>query len=85
MSAPKGEFFMPTYKDTKTGKWYCQFWLKDWTGKNKHITKRGFERKKDAEKYEADMKRTTISDKVSMPKLIADFEEHLVQRLKSVL
>lgn len=73
---------MPTYKDTKTGKWYCQFWLKDWTGKNRHITKRGFERKKDAEKYEADMKRNTLSDKVSMPKLISDFEEHLLMKAK---
>lgn len=73
---------MPTYKDTKTGKWYCQFWLKDWTGKNRHITKRGFERKKDAEKYEADMKRNTLSDKVSMSKLISDFEEHLLMKAK---
>lgn len=39
---------MPAYKDEKTGKWYCQFYCKDWTGKNKHIVKRGFDKKKDA-------------------------------------
>ena len=38
---------MPAYKDEKTGKWYCQFYCKDWTGKNKHIVKRGFDKKKD--------------------------------------
>ena len=26
---------MPTYKDEKTGLWYCKFVYKDWTGKSK--------------------------------------------------
>ena len=47
---------MPAYKDEKTGKWYCQFYCKDWTGKNKHIVKRGFDKKKDALDYEENLK-----------------------------
>lgn len=45
---------MPAYKDEKTGKWYCQFYCKDWTGKNKHIVKRGFDKKSKALKYEVE-------------------------------
>lgn len=37
---------MPAYKDNKTGKWYCQFYCKNWKGENKHIVKRGFEKRK---------------------------------------
>lgn len=43
---------MSVAKNEKTGKWECQIWYKDWQGKRRHTTKTGFERKKDAEKYE---------------------------------
>nr|DAM41011.1 MAG TPA: Integrase [Caudoviricetes sp.] len=45
---------MSVAKNEKTGKWECQIWYKDWQGKRRHTTKTGFERKKDAEKYEYD-------------------------------
>nr|DAK65068.1 MAG TPA: Integrase [Caudoviricetes sp.] len=45
---------MSVAKNEKTGKWDCQMWYKDWQGKRRHTTKTGFERKKDAEKYEYD-------------------------------
>lgn len=43
---------MSVAKNEKTGKWDCSIWYRDWQGKRKHTTKRGFDRKKDAEEYE---------------------------------
>ncbi len=47
---------MPAYKDTKTGKWYVQFWYKDWTGESKKKMIRGFQTRREAVQYEADFK-----------------------------
>lgn len=47
---------MPAYKDTTTGKWYVQFWHTDHRGKKKKKMKRGFSRKSDALKWEAEYK-----------------------------
>lgn len=43
---------MAVTKNEKTGKWDCQIWYKDWQGNKKHTTKRGFDKKKEAEAYE---------------------------------
>ena len=43
---------MPTYKDEKTGLWYCKFVFTDWTGKRKQKKKMGFKLQKDAKEYE---------------------------------
>lgn len=45
---------MPSYKDPKTGKWFCKFQYTDFTGTRKQKMKRGFDLKKDAEKWERD-------------------------------
>ncbi len=45
---------MPAYRDEKTGKWYVQFYSKDWTGKRKKVLKRGFITKREAVAYEHD-------------------------------
>ena len=42
---------MPANRDKKTGKWNCQFYYTDWTGKKVKKMKRGFETKKEAEIY----------------------------------
>lgn len=42
--------------DEKTKKWFCTFKYKDWTGKTRKTTKRGFARKKDAIAYEVNFK-----------------------------
>lgn len=47
---------MPAYFDKAKKTWYVQFRYKDYTGVLKSTTKRGFERKKDALKYEKDFK-----------------------------
>ena len=68
---------MPAYKDSKTGKWYCQFYYEDWKGQRKHKVKRGFERKKDALKYETDFKARTQTDVVTIERLVAGYKAHL--------
>ena len=39
---------MSAYKDKKTGKWFVFFYYRDWQGKNKGKTKRGFQTKREA-------------------------------------
>lgn len=43
---------MPTYKDEKTGSYYCKFYYTDWTGKKKQKLKRGFKLQRDAKDWE---------------------------------
>lgn len=43
---------MPTYKDEKTGTWYCKFYYIDWTGSRKQKLKRGFKLQRDAKEWE---------------------------------
>lgn len=51
---------MPVYKDEKRNTWYVKYSAKDpLTGKRKQILKRGFERKRDAEKWESQQKSMT--------------------------
>ena len=49
----KGAGLMPVYKDEKTNTWYVKSRYKDWTGKNKHLMKRGFALKREAVDWEA--------------------------------
>lgn len=44
---------MPVYKDDKTNTWYVKSRYKDWTGKPKHLMKRGFTLKREAADWEA--------------------------------
>ena len=43
---------MPTYKDEKTGSYYCKFYYTDWAGKKKQKLKRGFKLQRDAKDWE---------------------------------
>ena len=43
---------MPTYKDQKTGRWYCKFVYEDWSGKKKQKKKMGFRLQKEAKEYD---------------------------------
>ena len=43
---------MPTYKDERTGLWYCKFVYKDWTGKSKQKKKMGFKLQREAKEWE---------------------------------
>lgn len=72
---------MPAYKDEKTGKWYCQFYYEDWQGKKRHKVKRGFDRKKDADKWETDFKANASMEVLTMSKLIDEYKKHLDNRV----
>ena len=51
---------MSVYKN-KTGKgWFTKFRYYDWQGKMVYVTKRGFETKRDAQKYEIDFKAKSL-------------------------
>ena len=43
---------MPTYKDEKTGLWYCKFVYTDWMGNRKQKKKMGFKFQREAKSYE---------------------------------
>lgn len=45
---------MPTYKDEKTGTWYCKFYYTDWQGNKKQKLKRGFKLQREAKDWERD-------------------------------
>ncbi len=53
---------MPVYKDDSNGKWNAQFYYTDWTGKKKKKHKRGFNTKKEAQKFEAEFIRKADAD-----------------------
>lgn len=43
---------MPSYKDEKTGTWYCKFYYENWQGQKKQKLKRGFKLQREAKDYE---------------------------------
>lgn len=57
---------MPTYKDNKTGKWYCKFYYKDHKGNNKQKLKRGFSTQREAKEYEREFL-STIEVQLDIP------------------
>ncbi len=48
----KGDKAMPTYKDEKTGTWYCKFYYVNWQGEKKQKLKRGFKLQREAKDWE---------------------------------
>lgn len=69
---------MPAYFDKAKKTWYVQFRYKDYTGKLRSTTKRGFERKKDALQYERNF-RESHSGSLNFPFnfLVERYLEHL--------
>ncbi len=53
---------MPAYKDKITGKWFAQFYCKNWQGDNKLIKKRRFATKREALEFERVYKMKETSD-----------------------
>lgn len=73
---------MPVYKDEATNTWYAQFYYKDWDGKRKHTTKRGFERKRDAQKYESEFKLAHQRQKITLGMLFDMYLKNVSDRVK---
>lgn len=74
--------YMASYKDKKTGKWYCQFYYTDWQGQRKHTSKRGFSRKKDADAWEAKHKYDVQQQKITMEYLLKRYTDHIKSKVK---
>lgn len=72
---------MPTYKDENTGKWFCQLWYTNWKGERKHKVKRGFDKKRDADKWEKEFKAHQTASNLTMDIAIQEFEEYLENRV----
>ena len=76
---------MPVYKDEKKGKWYTQFWYKDWTGTSKKKMARGFKTKRDAQQFETDFKaRKNGCLDMKMKDFFVIYTEERFPRLKEV-
>lgn len=58
---------MPAYKDKKTNKWLTKFHYKDYYGKNRQTSKRGFDTKEEALAYEAQFKHLIKENKLYLP------------------
>ena len=69
---------MPTYKDKQRGTWFVKISTKDAvTGKRKQILKRGFETKRDAQKWEAQQRaEKTAASSVTFRKLSEKYFEY---------
>ncbi len=74
---------MPVYK-MKNGKgWFCSFYCRDFTGKNKRIKKEGFRTQKDAKAYEqAYLQKGKIRVNMPIGELYALYREDCSIRLK---
>ncbi|MFV0479005.1 MAG: site-specific integrase [Anaerorhabdus sp.] len=74
---------MSAYKDNKTGKWYVFFYYRDFTGKNKGKTKRGFETKREALDWERNFKQTQSGNlEMSFREFVSIYHEDIRPRLK---
>lgn len=77
---------MPTYKYTlKSGKtmWYAAFNYTDWTGKNRHTCKRGFQTQREAKEYERSfLDQQSVSSDLLFSSLVENYLEDMQHRLK---
>lgn len=77
---------MPAYKYTlKNGKtmWYANFYYTDWTGKKKHICKRGFQTQRKAKEYERSfMDQQSNTSDILFSSLVENYMEDMSHRLK---
>jgi len=74
---------MSVSKDSKTKTWTVQLWYKDFAGKRKHTTKRGFATKKEAEKYEHNFLSSDHPEKLTVGQLIKAYLEDWDIKLKT--
>ncbi len=76
---------MPVYKDEKTGKWLTKFRYKDWTGKTKDKTKRGFNTRREAVQWETAFKSRIAGNlEMRMEDFTVLYKEERFPRLKEV-
>lgn len=79
----KGGILLPTYKDEKTGLWYCKFVFTDWNGNRKQKKKMGFKLQKDAKAFETDfLSKSHSSCDMKFKSIVELYMEDCEARLK---
>lgn len=74
---------MPTYKDEKTGLWYCKFVFTDWTGNKKQKKKMGFKLQREAKAYEVEfLSKANASCDMIFSSMVSLYMEDCKARLK---
>ena len=74
---------MSAYKDKKTGKWFVFFYYRDWQGKNKGKTKRGFQTKREALEWEREFKQKQETNlDMSFKSFVEIYSKDMKARLK---
>lgn len=74
---------MPTYKDEKTGTWYCKFYYVNWQGEKKQKLKRGFKLQREAKDWErAFLERLQGTPDMSFQALYDLYIEDISHRLR---
>jgi len=74
---------MPTYKDEKTGTWYCKFYYEDATGTRKQKLKRGFQLQREAKEWERNFLETKALDvNIKFKNFIPQYYKDMENRLK---
>ena len=75
---------MSAYKDKKTGKWFVFFYYRDWQGKNKGKTKRGFQTKREALEWEREFKQKQETNlDMSFKSFVEIYSKDMKARLKT--
>ncbi len=76
---------MSVHKDPKTGKWFVKLRYKDWMGKSKDTTKRGFLTRREAVAYETNfLSRKAGSLDMKFSDFVEVYKEERFPRLKEV-
>jgi len=74
---------MSAYRDSKKGTWYVQISYKTWDGKQKHTCKRGFETKRDAQKWEEEyLRKVSGSHNMTFESFAEIYLQNMKERIK---
>lgn len=74
---------MPSYKDEKTGTWYCKFYYTDWTGQKKQKLKRGFKLQREAKDWERKFLEQYARDPdISFESLYQKYRSYITPRIR---
>lgn len=74
---------MPTYKDEKTGTWYCKFYYTNWEGQKKQKLKRGFKLQRESRDYERKfLEQFARNPDISFESLYERYKEYITPRIR---
>lgn len=75
---------MGTYKDEKTGTWYCKFYYTDWQGQKRQKLKRGFKLQREAKDWERDfLEQFAKSPDIKFESLYKKYKSYITPRIRA--